>query len=122
MKIGSEEHKLLLCQSFMDSHRLYEPETMTWPQLDAETLKRLQGIPFWDEALYTEQKAGKMLEAYAATVTDPLLQEAIALQGREEARHGRLIGYLIDRYQVEVPQRPEPDPRGRPQDEGRAAG
>jgi hypothetical protein len=107
MRIGSEEHKQLFCQSFMDSHRVYEPEQMSFPQLDSETLDRLRSIPFWDEALHTERKAGKMLEAYAATVKDPVIQAAIALQGREEARHGRLIGHLINHYGIELPQRPE---------------
>jgi hypothetical protein len=107
MKIGSEEHKLLFCQWFMDSHRLYEPEQLPWPQLDSTTLERLRGVPFWDEALQTEKKAGKMLDVYSATVQDPLIREAIALQGREEARHGRVIEYLIDRYSIHLPVKPE---------------
>jgi hypothetical protein len=107
MKVGSEEHKQLFCQWFMSSHRLYEAEQLPWPQLDGTTLERLQGIPFWDEALHTEKKAGKMLDAYAATVADPMIRAAIALQGREEARHGRVIEYLIDRYNVNLPIKPE---------------
>ncbi|MCL6435369.1 MAG: ferritin-like domain-containing protein [Leptolyngbyaceae cyanobacterium HOT.MB2.61] len=107
MKIGSEEHKQLFCQWFMESHRLYEAEQLPWPQLDSTTLERLQGIPFWDEALQTEKKAGKMLEVYAATVQDPLIRDAIALQGQEEARHGRVIEYLIHRYSVNLPAKPE---------------
>ena len=107
MKIGSEEHKQFLCQWFQESHKLYEPEQLPWPQLDDVTADRLRSVPFWDEALLTERKAGKMLDAFAATVDDPLLRDAIALQGREEARHGRMIEYLIDRYQVELPDRGE---------------
>lgn len=107
MKVGSEEHKSLFCQWFMDSHKLYEPEQLPWPQLDSVTLERLQGIPFWDEALQTEKKAGKMLDAYAASVEDSTIRAAIALQGREEARHGRMIQYLVDRYNVNLPEKPE---------------
>jgi hypothetical protein len=107
MRIGSEEHKQLFCQSFLDSHRLYEPAEMNWPQLDSTTLERLRSIPFWEEALYTERKAGAMLKAYAETVEDPLIREAIALQGREEARHGRLIQYLINHYGIELPPKPD---------------
>jgi hypothetical protein len=107
MRIGSEEHKQLFCQSFMEGHRIYEPELLPLPQLDNATLDRLRAVPFWDEALYTEQKAGRMLDAFAETVRDPLLQESIALQGREEARHGRLIQHLLTHYRIEVPQRPE---------------
>lgn len=79
IKIGSQAHKELFCQSFIASHREYEPETLAWPELDTETLDRLRKIPFWDEAFKTERKAGVMINAYAQTVSDPLLQEAIAL-------------------------------------------
>ncbi len=106
MKIGSAAHKELFCQRFMDSHRLYEPEQLPWPELDRSMLDRLRGIPFWDEALYTERHAGVMLNAYAETITDPMIQDAIALQAREEARHGRVIEHLIQRYGIEVPDRP----------------
>lgn len=107
MKIGSEAHKQLFCHTFLESHRLYEPEDISWPTLDSAALQRLQGIPFWDEALYTERRAGDMLAAFANTVEDPLLREAIALQGREEARHARLIETLIRHYSIEVPSRPK---------------
>ncbi len=115
MRIGSEEHKQLFCRSFIHSHRLYEPENLPWPQLDSATLKRLQSIPFWDEALYTERRAGDMLNTYAAMVSDPLIREAIALQGQEESRHGRLIQFLINHYNLKVPERPV---RGIPQNIG----
>ncbi|UBF24912.1 ferritin-like domain-containing protein [Kovacikia minuta CCNUW1] len=107
MRIGSEEHKRLFCESFMESHRIYEPEQIPLPQLDTATLDRLRSIPFWDEALYTERKAGKMLDAFSERVEDIQIREAIALQGREEARHGRLIQYLLNHYAIEIPQRPE---------------
>lgn len=106
MKIGSEAHKILFCESFMASHRIYEPEQLPLPNLDSAALERLQGVPFWDEALYTERRAGVMLRAYADRVDDPLLQAAIALQAQEEARHGRLIEHLLQRYQIQTPERP----------------
>lgn len=107
MKIGSEAHKDLFCQSFMDSHLLYEPETLAWPELDSAIIERIQRIPFWDEALYTERKAGVMLKAYAETVEDPQIRAAIALQAAEEARHGRVIGYMINHYGIQVAERAE---------------
>ncbi|MDX2244904.1 MAG: ferritin-like domain-containing protein [Leptolyngbyaceae cyanobacterium bins.302] len=107
MKIGSEAHKELFCGSFMESHLLYEPETLPWPELDSAAIDRLRKIPFWDEALYTERKAGVMLQAYADLVEDPMIREAIALQAREEARHGRIIEYMVNHYHIEVPERPE---------------
>ncbi len=108
MKVGSEEHKQLFCQWFMNSHQLYEAEQLPWPQLDSTALERLRAIPFWDEAFQTEKKAGKMLDVYASsTVSDPTIREAITLQGREEARHGRVIEYLINRYNINLPEKPE---------------
>jgi hypothetical protein len=102
MRLGSEQHKELFCHSFIDSHLNYEPEKLAWPNLDGLALERLRGIPFWKEALYTERKAGVMVSAYAKTIQDPLLREAIALQGREESRHARLIEFLIHYYDIQI--------------------
>ncbi|HEY9296139.1 MAG TPA: hypothetical protein VIQ31_07150, partial [Phormidium sp.] len=106
MKIGSEAHKQLFCQSFMDSHLKYQPEQLPWPELSEEDLQRLRGIPFWEEALSTERNAGTMVKAFADTIEDPKIQEAIALQGMEEARHAKLIEYMVNHYQIETPMRP----------------
>jgi hypothetical protein len=57
MKLGSESHKELFCRSFIESHIEFEPEQLSWPTVDSVTLERLQGIPFWREALSTEQTA-----------------------------------------------------------------
>jgi hypothetical protein len=102
MRIGSDEHKQLFCRWFMDSHRAYEPADLDWPHLEPDALMRLRTIPFWSIALQTEQNAGLMLTSYATTVSDPLIREAIALQGYEEARHARMIGTLIDRYGLDA--------------------
>jgi hypothetical protein len=102
IKLGSEAHKNLFCQHFIDTHLDYEPETLPWPKLEGEALDRLRAIPFWKEALYTERKAGVMVSRFAHTVEDPLLREAIALQGREETRHSRLIDYLIKHYDIDI--------------------
>jgi len=108
MQVGSEEHKKLFCQSFMDSHQTYEPELLPWPQLDEPTLERLRAIPFWEEALSTEREAGVMVSAFAKTVSDPVIREAIALQGQEETRHARLLEFLIKHYDIPVTERPLP--------------
>lgn len=106
MKIGSEAHKELFCRSFIESHKEYDPSKLLWPDLDETALKRLQEIPFWQAALNTEQEAGVMVSACAATISDPLIREAIALQGREEARHGQLIKFVIQRYGIKIPELP----------------
>lgn len=106
MDIGSPAHKELFCRSFLDSHEVYQPEDLPWPHLDETTLQRLRGIPFWEEALHTEQEAGAMVNAYAATVHDPLVHEAIALQGWEETRHARLLQFVTQHYGIAVATRP----------------
>jgi hypothetical protein len=104
--LGTEAHKQLFCRSFIDTHRPYEPDRLPWPELNADQLQVLRGIPFWGEALKVETNAGIMVAAFAETVSDPLLREAIALQGREEARHALLLEVMMARYGIEV-QRPE---------------
>lgn len=109
MKIGSEAHKELFCQSFIDSHLTYEPEQLSFPQLDEATLERLRGIPFWREALRTERSAGLMVNAFANTITDPLIRAAVALQAQEEARHGRLLDCFIQHYDIQIEAPPAPE-------------
>jgi hypothetical protein len=105
MKLGSEEHKQLFCQNFLETHLDYQPETLPWPELDSTDLAKLREIPFWEQALFTEKCAGVMVSQFAQTIEDPLLRKAIALQGEEETRHGKLIGFLIKHYQIEVKER-----------------
>jgi len=48
MRIGSEAHLTLLCREFIDTHDPFEPETLPWPDLDAASVAKLRGLPFWD--------------------------------------------------------------------------
>jgi hypothetical protein len=100
VKIGSEQHKHLFCNTFTASHLKYEPKQLSWPKLNHADLDRLRGIPFWREALATEREAGAMVSAFAETVRDPMIREAIWLQGLEECRHGRLLEFLIQHYEI----------------------
>jgi hypothetical protein len=109
MRIGSEEHKQRFCRDFIASHRRFEPAALEWPELDAAALDRLRAVPFWQEVLYTERRAGAIVGAYAETIADPLVREAVMLQGFEEARHAELLWLMIRRYGVVVEER-QPDP------------
>ncbi|HEY0798982.1 MAG TPA: ferritin-like domain-containing protein [Candidatus Baltobacteraceae bacterium] len=111
MRIGSDEHKLLFCESFIESHRLYDATRLPWPELNEADLARLRAIPFWRTALAVETNAGRLVTAFADTIEDPLIRSAVALQGREEARHAALIGAMIERYQLPVVPRPLEPPR-----------
>ena len=109
MVIGSEAHKELFCRRFIEGHTQYEPETLPWPDVDRVTLERLRAIPFWEEALNCEQEAGDLVRACAETQSDPLIREAINLQGNEEDRHGRLIQFLVHQYGLQVTELPIAD-------------
>lgn len=106
MKIGSEEHKELFCKSFLETHKEFEPDQLSWQDMDSKALERLRSIPFWAEAIRMERKAGVMIDAYVHKVNDPTIKEAIALQAREEDRHSRLIEYMTQRYNIETNVRP----------------
>jgi hypothetical protein len=106
MRIGSDEHKRRFCDQFIASHNRYDPETLPWPDLDDAALARLRAIPFWHEVLYTERRAAAIVEAYAATITDPLVREAVQLEGFEEARHANLLRLMIRRYGLAADERP----------------
>lgn len=106
MKIGSEAHKARFCRQFIDSHRRFDPETLPWPVLDEAALGRMRAVPFWQEVLHTERRAGAIVRAFAATLSDPLVREAVDLQGVEEDRHAQLLSVMIRRYGLPAEERP----------------
>jgi hypothetical protein len=106
MKIGTDAHKELFCRSFMQAHNPYVVANLPWPELDEASLARLRSVPFWDEVFFAERRAGAMVRAYAETIQDPLVREAIDLQGFEEARHADLIRHMIDLYDIPASDRP----------------
>ncbi len=107
---GSAGHRRLLGRFFLDTHVEYVPEQMPWPALAEEELARLRGLPFWQEAVSTENVTSNTVAAAAALEADPLVREAIELQGFEEMRHARLLLALTSHYRIAV----EPPPRFTP--------
>jgi hypothetical protein len=108
MTDGSQAHKTLFCRTFIETHRQFEPVELAWPVLDSATIDRLRSIPFWSVAVTAERNAGKMVTGFAETITDPLIREAMAVQGVEEARHARLLATMLAHYDVPVVARPAP--------------
>ena len=100
--IGSEEHKRLFCQTFTDTHRPFDPADIQWPDLDGESLERLRGLPIWDEAVETESETALKVQCLAKVEPDPVLAQAIALQGYEEGRHAAVLTLLTRRYGIAV--------------------
>jgi hypothetical protein len=106
IKVGSNAHKELFCRQFLETHELYDPAELPWPELDDVQLGRLRSVPFWQEVYHTERRAGAIVAAFTPMVQDPLVREAVALQGVEEARHARLLRVMIDRYGLDATEQP----------------
>ncbi|HUK59577.1 MAG TPA: hypothetical protein VLV50_10145 [Stellaceae bacterium] len=104
--IGSEAHKALFCRHFHATYQDYVPAELPWPELDEAALERLRAVPFWQEVWHTERRAGAIVRAFAETVSDAALREAIDLQGFEEARHAELIRVMIARYGIDAVEQP----------------
>jgi hypothetical protein len=100
--VGSEAHKRLFCQEFIETHANYRPEDIDWPDIDAETRARLAGLPVWNEAVNTERSTARKVQRMAELEADPLMREAIGLQGYEEERHARLLDLMTERYGIAV--------------------
>lgn len=108
--IGSPEHRRLLGRFFLDTHLDYVPEQIRWPALEHEELRRLRSLPFWQEAVSTEDVTSNTVAAAAALEADPLVRQAIELQGFEEMRHARLLLELTSHYRIPI----QPPPRYMP--------
>jgi hypothetical protein len=106
--LGSEEHKTLLCRTFIDTHDPFEPAEIRWPELDAESLQRLKDMPVWNEATRTEAATAVKVQSLGDTEKDPLLAEAIRLQGYEEGRHAEVLRLLTRHYGIPVAPFPPP--------------
>src|SRR5437016_11725655 len=101
--IGSTEHKALFCREFVDTFHAYEVRDLRWPELSDGDLQRLRALPFWAEAVSSERTAGARVHAMAEVERDPLLREAIALQGYEESRHAALLESMLAHYGIPIP-------------------
>jgi hypothetical protein len=104
LRIGGADHKALFCREFHDTFHPYEVREIRWPELSADDLARLRALPFWAEAVSSERTASARVQAMADVEPDPVLRDAIALQGYEEARHAALLESMLAHYGIEVPE------------------
>jgi len=111
LAVGSTEHRRLLGRFFLETHVEYVPEQMPWPALAQDELERLRSLPFWQEAVSTENVTSNTVAAAATLEADPLVRQAIALQGFEEMRHARLLVALTSHYRIPVQSPPRFTPR-----------
>jgi hypothetical protein len=111
IQIGSLEHRQILARFFLDTHVDYIPESIVWPQLAEPNRARLTGLPFWQEAVATENVTSNTVAAAAVLEPDPEVRKAIEMQGFEEHRHARLLVALTTHYRIKVDIPPRFEPR-----------
>jgi len=99
------EYRSLICESFLDTHTPYDPDEIDWPDLESSTRDWLAALPVWDEAVNTEHETAMIVDAMARYERDPLMAEAIALQGYEENRHATIVRRLAEHYEFGVERR-----------------
>jgi len=108
LRVGSDEHKRAFCRGFVETHHVYEPHELQWPDLDDAAVARLRSLPFWGEAIGSERTAAARVRAMADAEPDPVLREAISMQAYEEERHAVLLENLLKHYGIPYPDdRPE---------------
>ncbi len=103
---GSDRHKAMFCRMLLDTFNPYKPAIIDWPKLDEAVRQRLVGLPIWDIAVQTEGKAKLRVLSYGETVADPLLREAIALNGFEEGRHKTVLANMVEAYGIKLEAEP----------------
>ena len=107
IRVGSEEHKKLLCRMLLDTFNPYKPSIIDWPKLQPDALKRLTELPIWDIAVQTENRAMNNVRVYGERcIKDPLLRKAIALDAFEEGRHRHVLANLVEAYGIKLAAEP----------------
>jgi hypothetical protein len=91
---------------FQATFNPYKPSVIDWPKLDAPAHARLLSLPIWDIAVQTEGKAGLRMKTYAATLADPEMRAALALNAWEEGRHKEVISHLVATYGIALEAEP----------------
>lgn len=102
LRIGSVEHRDLICREFINSFKSYEAGDLQWPELNRVSAGRIRAMPFWNDALRAEQIAADRARRMAEAETDPALREALALLAYEKGRAASLIEGLMQRYGIKL--------------------
>ena len=102
LRWGSDAHKQAFCRMLLDTHDPYRPAIIDWPTLEPDALARITGLPIWDIAVDTENRAAVFVSSYADLVDDPLLRQAVVMDGAEEARHREVLSHMVRAYGIEL--------------------
>ena len=103
---GTELHRREACRMFRETFNPYRPAVLEWPVLEPAALKRIVELPIWDIAVQTEGKARLRMAAYAATLDDPDMRAALALNAWEESRHKDVLSRLVAAYGIALASEP----------------
>ncbi|MBS0220472.1 MAG: ferritin-like domain-containing protein [Proteobacteria bacterium] len=106
LRPGSEEHKREVCRMFRETFNPYKPSVIAWPELAPEELRRLTSLPIWDIAVHTEGRARMRFAAYAESVADDDVRDAIMLNAWEENRHKEVLSKLVEAYGIRLESEP----------------
>lgn len=106
LRYGSEQHKRMACRMFLETFNPYRPSILEWPRLEPQTLQRITSLPIWDIAVQTEGKARLRMAAYARTLTDPEMRDAIAQNAWEENRHKDVLSNMVGAYGIPLVDEP----------------
>jgi hypothetical protein len=97
---GSDLHRREVCRMFRETFNPYRPSVLDWPDLDPDALARIVSLPIWDIAVQTEGKARLRMAAYARTLSDPDMRDALALNAWEENRHKEILSRMVAAYGI----------------------
>jgi len=106
---GSAEQARVLRDMFRATFNPYRPAVIDWPALSSGDLARITSLPIWDIAVQTEGRARMFMACYAATVQDPAMREALALNAWEESRHKDVLSRMVTAYGIELVDEPAYD-------------
>ncbi|MBP0592229.1 ferritin-like domain-containing protein [Paraburkholderia sp. LEh10] len=99
-KPGSEVHLRETCRMFRETFNPYRPSVLHWPTLEPDALARIVALPIWDIAVQTEGKARLRMAAYAASIDEPEMRYALALNAWEENRHKEVLSRMVAAYGI----------------------
>lgn len=103
---GSDVHRRETCRMFRETFNPYRPSVLTWPELAPDVLRRIVELPIWDIAVQTEGRARLRMAAYAATLSDPEMRDALALNAWEENRHKEVLARMVRAYGIRLASEP----------------
>jgi hypothetical protein len=106
VEIGTEVHKRLFCRMLLDTHDPFKPAVIDWPKLDDGARQRLVSLPIWNIAVQTEGKAKIRVLTYGERIRDPLLRQAVDMNGFEEGRHKVVLSNMVEAYGIKLDAEP----------------